>query len=351
MFEVLIRFPAAVLAVVMALLIAFGPAKPLTARIAGALLLSIAAMLLSTAPGPIRLPRDIVYTLYILSTPIVPLIWWFGLSIVSDGFKLKWMHWILFSFYVVLDSARLIAIFSGNEAHFPGELVGNLLWGYAYGLMIHLFVVSFMGMGEDLVNSRRIFRVVLAFFLIAVEATTLAIGHFWSASNPGLAPLLNTSIAAALVLGACLGLLRFKADALSFKISAANSGKKQEIDPKFQLLNDRLDQLMIGEQLYQEQGLTIKRLADQMQAPEHQVRALINQILGFRNFSSFLNTYRIAYAKDRLKDISQANVLVLTIAMDAGYASLSSFNRAFRDCENETPSDFRSRAFGIAERE
>ena len=75
--------------------------------------------------------------------------------------------------------------------------------------------------------------------------------------------------------------------------------------------------------------------------PEHQLRALINTRLGYKNFSTFLNGYRVDEARERLADPTQSRVQILTIALDAGFASLPPFNRAFREKTGMTPSDYR----------
>jgi AraC-like DNA-binding protein len=71
------------------------------------------------------------------------------------------------------------------------------------------------------------------------------------------------------------------------------------------------------------------------------LRRLINQALGHRNFNSFVNRYRIAEAKAALCDPQQAEVPVLTIALDAGFSSLGPFNRAFKAETGMTPTEFR----------
>ncbi|MEL6323951.1 MAG: helix-turn-helix domain-containing protein, partial [Pseudomonadota bacterium] len=88
--------------------------------------------------------------------------------------------------------------------------------------------------------------------------------------------------------------------------------------------------------------------ATRLSVPEHQLRGLINQGMGFRNFSAFLNHYRLADAKTALADPEQARTPILTIALDAGYASLATFNRAFRTSEGQTPSEFRTNALSTA---
>ena len=71
------------------------------------------------------------------------------------------------------------------------------------------------------------------------------------------------------------------------------------------------------------------------------MRRLINQRLGHRNFTSFVNGYRLAETIAALSDPAQAAVPILTIALDAGFQSLGPFNRAFKAQTGVTPSDFR----------
>ena len=54
-----------------------------------------------------------------------------------------------------------------------------------------------------------------------------------------------------------------------------------------------------------------------------------------------MNHYRIAEAKAALADPDQADVPVLTIALDAGFSSLGPFNRAFKAETGLTPSEYR----------
>jgi len=103
----------------------------------------------------------------------------------------------------------------------------------------------------------------------------------------------------------------------------------------------RLDRLMTVERIYRQEGLTIAVLAARLDLPEHRLRQVINEGLGHRNFNAFLNRYRIDEAKAALSDLSQRDVPVLTIAMDAGFQSIGPFNRAFKADTGLTPTEFR----------
>jgi AraC-like DNA-binding protein len=95
--------------------------------------------------------------------------------------------------------------------------------------------------------------------------------------------------------------------------------------------------------LYASPGLTIKTLADAMQVREYMLRRFINQKLGYRNFNQFLNEFRVKKAIEILKDSGESSAKISSIALDVGYASLSSFNKAFKEMQGITPSVYRNR--------
>ena len=105
---------------------------------------------------------------------------------------------------------------------------------------------------------------------------------------------------------------------------------------------------MTTDRAYRQDGLTIGNLAQRLGLPEYRLRRLINQALGYRNFNSFVNRYRIAEVKAALADPGQAEVPVLTIALDAGFSSLGPFNRAFKAETGVTPSEYRRLALEMA---
>jgi len=154
----------------------------------------------------------------------------------------------------------------------------------------------------------------------------------------------NAGLIFALVLFTGLVLLKTDADLL-----LATAKKNPEPPEKSQLtasetvLNEKLVAAM-RDGHYHEAGLTIQSLARHLGSPEHRLRALINQKLGHRNFSSFLNGYRISEAKQKLADRELVDLPIPTIAMDRGYNSLAPFNRALRAETGVNPSDFRKSA-------
>ena len=97
--------------------------------------------------------------------------------------------------------------------------------------------------------------------------------------------------------------------------------------------------LLMSEGFYRRENLALKNLAKEMALPEYRVRAVINKELGYRNFNEFINEYRIIEAAERL--VNEPATPISNIALDVGYRTLSSFNRAFRKEKQTTPTAYR----------
>lgn len=105
----------------------------------------------------------------------------------------------------------------------------------------------------------------------------------------------------------------------------------------------RITAAMEQDQLYRDMELTIRQLGEHLDIPEHQLRRHINRELGYRNFSDFLNHFRLEEVSRRLVEPESRQLPILTIAMDAGYRSLTTFNRAFKAAFGMTPREFREK--------
>lgn len=86
--------------------------------------------------------------------------------------------------------------------------------------------------------------------------------------------------------------------------------------------------------------LKISELADALQTPEYMVLKVI-QAEGYNNFSRYVNSIRIESAKEMLLSMEKS---IISIALTAGFGSLSQFNRVFKDQLGMTPTQYRKRA-------
>jgi len=105
-------------------------------------------------------------------------------------------------------------------------------------------------------------------------------------------------------------------------------------------LMENLDALMKRERLYLNEEITLKDVASILDISHHQLSQLLNERLNI-NFNTFVNTYRVEYAKELL--IEKSEWTVLNIAYEAGFNSKSTFYDAFTKIAGVTPMEFRKR--------
>ncbi|WP_412546759.1 helix-turn-helix domain-containing protein [Maricaulis sp. MIT060901] len=99
----------------------------------------------------------------------------------------------------------------------------------------------------------------------------------------------------------------------------------------------RVREVVVSQEWYLEPRFALVDLAHRMALNENYTSRAINQGLG-ESFSDFINHLRVERAKDLLRDPSAS---VLATALDAGFNSKASFNRAFKRFCGITPSEFR----------
>jgi len=110
-----------------------------------------------------------------------------------------------------------------------------------------------------------------------------------------------------------------------------------------QQLVNKLLQSMETDKMYRTEGLSIRQLADKLEVKEYKLRQTINQQLNFRNFSAFLNSYRIQEACDLLSNPELKELTIIEIAYQVGYNSLAPFNKAFKQIAEMTPTEWRKK--------
>lgn len=215
--------------------------------------------------------------------------------------------------------------------------------GVSLGLALHAIVIALQERGDDLIEKRRRLRIGFVILVGLGAVMVLVVEMVFGFRHRGvIATLPQTIVIFASVLAAGGALLQSDADLL-FDPAAPAPPPTPAFTPSEQVLKGKLDAAIAGG-VHREQGLTIGGLANRLGVPEHRLRALINQRLGYRNFSAFLNHHRIGEAKAVLADRDRVDLPILTMAMDLGYGSLAPFNRAFRESVGQSPSDYRRSA-------
>jgi AraC-like DNA-binding protein len=93
-------------------------------------------------------------------------------------------------------------------------------------------------------------------------------------------------------------------------------------------------------QLFLDSELTLPELATAAGITPHQVSQVLNGQLG-QNFFTFINNYRIKYAKELMADTAYDHLAIVDLAFEVGFKSKSSFYKAFKKATNVTPAQYR----------
>ena len=98
--------------------------------------------------------------------------------------------------------------------------------------------------------------------------------------------------------------------------------------------------MMERERPYRDPDLTLADLVDRLDTTPHKLSEVLNSELG-QTFYDFVNSYRVEEVRRRLAEARSKSLTVLTVAMDAGFASKSTFNQVFKRLTGHTPSAYR----------
>lgn len=100
-----------------------------------------------------------------------------------------------------------------------------------------------------------------------------------------------------------------------------------------------LEQIMLDYKLYLNPDLSLKDLASYLELPANYVSQILN--LGFqKNFSEYVNTYRINEFKERILLEENKGLTIMAVAYDSGFNSKTVFNTFFKKIEGITPNAY-----------
>lgn len=300
-----------------------------------------------------------------ISSPAV--LWVIARYLFEDDRRIQPWIWVLILSYI---SLRMTGQFLYEGPVSRSNIAFLFLFFLPQLIMLilacHVVYMACRGRESDLVELRRQLRVPFAIGMGSIVGLIIGAGFFWDGSQQ--TDSLYFFLMFLLILFINLGMFQIHKDTpqliqtagenpqpltsaaseaakLNGGLVAAHSAEAQ-ISRQDQMMIDRVLKAMQQERLYAESGLTIGDLAERVSVQEYRLRKLINQSLHYRNFNQFLNQYRIEEAARRLLDPAEEHIPISSIALDVGYASLSSFNKAFKETHGVTPSVYRS---GLAE--
>lgn len=270
---------------------------------------------------------------------LLPLFFWFlSKSIFDDHFEMKtsfivlvpvvlMAHYLSFYTYVTQVSApvKTLAMFIPKT--------------FSFGFMALGVWEALRNKKLDLIDARLRFRNIFIIVTASVIAATLIVEslNIWSAT-PEILPVIQKSV---IILISLYFLQNNMYLNFRFFLRPVEKEKTATTVDLLTPVVSKISKLMTQEKAWRREGLTIGALADLLAEQEYRVRRAINGRMGFRNFSDFLNHYRVQEACAILRDPSKRDLTVLEIAYSLGYQSIGPFNKAFKEETGLTPTEFR----------
>ncbi|GAA6152476.1 helix-turn-helix domain-containing protein [Pseudoteredinibacter isoporae] len=291
--------------------------------------------------------------LYPAQTMVPGLFWLFSYSLFDDHFRLR--PWQAIPFLITVLLPTLGSALGAEKSGLEGWFWFNIPQLSEFVLLTWALRIILLHWRDDLLENRRNLRIwfsaFIGFYIFALIAAQQLLFpsaewlDIWQYAPAGLMLFLCNCV-----------LLEFKPDIFLQPTRPVSEDHQQEVRPEGNEepiaavkeqeeipdeVLETISDLMENEKIYREMGLTIGQLAEKVDIQEYRLRRIINAGLGHRNFNDFLNRYRVREACERLSDPAEQETAVLNIALDAGFRSLSSFNKAFKDSQNLTPTAFR----------
>jgi AraC-like DNA-binding protein len=308
-------------------------------RLAGLMFtLGVVAYVLNSSPvihEALRTLRALDWTIHFFSLGGVGLFWLFIVTLFEDRSvsPANLAPWFILT---------VIGLFGVADTHQerPFIWIAHNLTEAAFA--IHALFVIWRSWRGDLVETRRRIR---GPFLAVVTLYVLTLSAFETAESLGFFydwfRLLGAATLALYGQAAAAVFLQTRAELFG---AAQPRPAAPHADPSLDAA-DKLTLAKLNEKMdagaWRREGLTIGALAEAVGIPEHRLRPLINDHLGFRNFAAFINARRIEAAKAILSDPEQSRTTIAAIAFDLGFGSLGPFNRAFKEATGATPTEFR----------
>lgn len=245
-----------------------------------------------------------------------------------------------------LPAVGLVAV--GLLAQFGPAAMAPSIWTIhnLLGLLLaaHAMAIIIRSSRTDLIEARRKLRVPVL-LLIAGYSLVLSIAQIGQTAgySADWYEIANAAIQASLGVGGVGVLLSARTSLFGSVPEPVPDQGPLPSNPDSYWLT-RLERAMSDDRLWLQEGVSVRQVADAIGLPEHRLRRLINDRLGYRNFTAFINQRRIAAARTMLEDQAATRQTVASIAFDLGFGSLGPFNRAFREATGFTPTEYRRRA-------
>lgn len=104
-------------------------------------------------------------------------------------------------------------------------------------------------------------------------------------------------------------------------------------------LKEKINDAIVNQQVYTKEDLTLTELADIVGTSTHNLSWLLNDVYK-QSFYDFINALRIEAFISKVEQAEHIQKTILSLALEVGFKSKSTFNKSFKAIYNNTPSRY-----------
>lgn len=187
---------------------------------------------------------------------------------------------------------------------------------------------------KDKNHKQKLFIVILVSMLSIALILTIVIWHIYIQKQKAYKALVKMNIQA-------VKCEQSNEDAIVVRVNDSESDRNQYLD-----LSEKLNNYIVTEKPYLESDFNIDKLAKSLDSNRQYISKTINDFFG-KNFSTFINEYRVKEARKMLLNSEFDRFTMEAIAEKCGFSNRTSFIDAFKKYTGVTPSYFKSNSAKI----
>ncbi len=115
---------------------------------------------------------------------------------------------------------------------------------------------------------------------------------------------------------------------------------------KIDTLTNALEHLLVVDKIYLNPNLTLTKLATELKVSSNDLSWFLNKIYEC-NFYEYINRYRLQEFLAKIQRGEHEQHTILALSFDSGFNSKSTFNKAFKNLLEDTPSNYIKKMSGV----
>lgn len=265
----------------------------------------------------------------------------------------KWLHFVPFLTYtlIILYFFTLGASFFDQFAKtrdiwvmfFVVETLG-LISNFTYTIICIHLILKYRNKEKNLISYQQPAVKFVSIFLFSIIACEI----LWLASYTSInffkqaLPLINYSsiwFSMPFVSYIVGYYMLAKPQVLQFEYVTEKKSTMRVHSAGIDQLKTKLHNAIVDAKIYQKDSLTLKELADQIDTSPNNLSWLLNDVYD-QSFYDFINASRIQAFIEKIENDEHIKKTILSLALEVGFKSKSTFNKAFKSIYDTTPSQY-----------